>query len=81
MIEGSAVCDPLTLDKKGKQVRHYERENSIVAHVINNLTCSMRFEGDLNVEGGAEQVWVIYYCNICHVYYRHLFIILNYLVF
>lgn len=39
-------------DKKGgmKPVRHYERENSIVAHVINNLTCSMRFEGDLNVD-------------------------------
>jgi tubulin epsilon len=40
-------------DKKSgaaKQARHYERENSIVAHVINNLTCSMRFEGDLNVD-------------------------------
>lgn len=33
-----------------KKVRHYEKENSIVAHVINNLTCSMRFEGDLNVD-------------------------------
>ncbi len=33
-----------------KPVKHYERENSIVAHVINNLTCSMRFEGDLNVD-------------------------------
>lgn len=39
-------------DKKGvmKQAKHYERENSIVANVINNLTCSMRFEGDLNVD-------------------------------
>ncbi len=33
-----------------KKVRHYEKENSIVAHVVNNLTCSMRFEGDLNVD-------------------------------
>jgi tubulin epsilon len=49
-VEGSAISDPMTNDKKGKQVRHYERENSIVAHVINNLTCSMRFEGDLNVD-------------------------------
>ena len=49
-VEGSAICDPMTMDKKGKQVKHYERENSIVAHVINNLTCSMRFEGDLNVD-------------------------------
>lgn len=51
LLEGSAVCDMLP-DKKGgvKQARHYERENSIVAHVINNLTCSMRFEGDLNVD-------------------------------
>jgi tubulin epsilon len=33
-----------------KKSRHYEKENSIVANVINNLTCSMRFEGDLNVD-------------------------------
>ncbi len=33
-----------------KKVKHYDKENSIVAHVINNLTCSMRFEGDLNVD-------------------------------
>lgn len=53
--QGSAITDPMALtEKKGgvgaKPVRHYERENSIVAHVINNLTCSMRFEGDLNVD-------------------------------
>ena len=28
----------------------FEKENSIVANVINNLTCSMRFDGDLNVD-------------------------------
>jgi tubulin epsilon len=33
-----------------KKAKHYEKENSIVANVINNLTCSMRFEGDLNVD-------------------------------
>jgi tubulin epsilon len=53
--QGSAITDPMAItEKKGgvgvKPVRYYERENSIVAHVINNLTCSMRFEGDLNVD-------------------------------
>lgn len=41
------------MDKKTGQMkaaRHYERENAIVANVVNNLTCSMRFEGDLNVD-------------------------------
>lgn len=33
-----------------KKENHFEKENSIVANVINNLTCSMRFEGDLNVD-------------------------------
>ena len=28
----------------------FERENTIVAHVINNMTSSMRFEGSLNVD-------------------------------
>jgi tubulin epsilon len=28
----------------------FEKENSIVANVINSLTCSMRFDGDLNVD-------------------------------
>ena len=29
---------------------HFERENTLVAHVINNMTSSMRFEGSLNVD-------------------------------
>jgi tubulin epsilon len=33
-----------------KRQNHFEKENSIVANVINNMTCSMRFEGDLNVD-------------------------------
>jgi tubulin epsilon len=45
--EGSSIVD---ISGAAKKVRHYEKENSIVAHVINNLTCSMRFEGDLNVD-------------------------------
>lgn len=45
--EGSSVFD---ISGAGKKVKHYEKENSVVAHVINNLTCSMRFEGDLNVD-------------------------------
>ncbi len=44
---GKSVFD---ISGQGKKVRHYEKENSIVAHVVNNLTCSMRFEGDLNVD-------------------------------
>jgi tubulin epsilon len=28
----------------------FEKENSIVANVVNSLTCSMRFDGDLNVD-------------------------------
>jgi tubulin epsilon len=33
-----------------KKAKNFEKENSIIANVINNLTCSMRFEGDLNVD-------------------------------
>ena len=33
-----------------KKGNHFEKENSIVANVINNMTCSMRFQGDLNVD-------------------------------
>ena len=33
-----------------KKENNFEKENSIVANVVNNLTCSMRFEGDLNVD-------------------------------
>jgi tubulin epsilon len=41
---GSAITE-----SKGKG-HHFERENTIVAHVINNMTSSMRFEGSLNVD-------------------------------
>ena len=37
------------IDSKGKG-HSFERENTIVAHVINNMTSSMRFEGSLNVD-------------------------------
>lgn len=47
MIEGGTILDT---GAPGKKSKHYEKENSIVANVINNLTCSMRFEGDLNVD-------------------------------
>jgi tubulin epsilon len=33
-----------------KKANHFEKENSIVANVINNMTCSMRYQGDLNVD-------------------------------
>ena len=47
MKDGSSVLE--TANAKKKQ-RNFEKENSIVANVVNNLTCSMRFEGDLNVD-------------------------------
>jgi len=47
MKDGSSVIE--TANAKKKQ-RNFEKENSIVANVVNNLTCSMRFEGDLNVD-------------------------------
>jgi len=47
MKEGSALLEAGNAKKK---VNNFEKENSIVANVVNNLTCSMRFEGDLNVD-------------------------------
>ena len=45
--DGSSILE--TANQKKKE-RNFEKENSIVANVVNNLTCSMRFEGDLNVD-------------------------------
>lgn len=45
--EGASIIE---MGGASKKTRYYEKENSIVANVINNLTCSMRFEGDLNVD-------------------------------
>lgn len=45
--QGSSLLE--TGNQKNK-VNHFERENSIVANLLNNMTCSMRFEGDLNVD-------------------------------
>jgi tubulin epsilon len=45
--EGTAIIETANSKKKD---HNFEKENSIVANVINNLTCSMRFEGDLNVD-------------------------------
>ena len=44
---GTSVLESGNLKKKEN---NFEKENSIVANVVNNLTCSMRFEGDLNVD-------------------------------
>jgi tubulin epsilon len=51
--KSEAIKDGSTILESGNQKKkenHFEKENSIVANVINNLTCSMRFEGDLNVD-------------------------------
>ena len=45
--EGSSILESANAKKKEK---NFEKENSIIANVLNNLTCSMRFEGDLNVD-------------------------------
>ncbi len=45
--DGSSI---LETGNQKKRERNFEKENSIVANVVNNLTCSMRFEGDLNVD-------------------------------
>jgi len=34
----------------GKQKRPYDKMNNIIANLLSNLTCSMRFEGVLNVD-------------------------------
>jgi tubulin epsilon len=47
MKEGSSLLEAGNVKKKAN---NFEKENSIVANVVNNLTCSMRFEGDLNVD-------------------------------
>jgi len=45
--DGSSILESANQKKKEK---NFEKENSIIANVLNNLTCSMRFEGDLNVD-------------------------------
>jgi len=45
--EGSSLIEAGNAKKKSN---HFENENSIVANVINNMTCSMRYSGDLNVD-------------------------------
>jgi len=47
--EGSSVIDTelIAKPKKGKE---YHRENTIVANMLSDLTCSMRYEGSLNVD-------------------------------
>lgn len=37
-------------DSKSEKTKAFDQMNSIVAHLLNNLTCSMRFEGVLNVD-------------------------------
>ena len=44
--EAMAIKDGTSVLESGnskKKENHFEKENSIVANVVNNLTCSMRF--------------------------------------
>eukprot|EP01116_Phalansterium_solitarium_P011350 TRINITY_DN2699_c0_g1_i1.p1 TRINITY_DN2699_c0_g1~~TRINITY_DN2699_c0_g1_i1.p1 ORF type:complete len:466 (-),score=188.35 TRINITY_DN2699_c0_g1_i1:352-1749(-) len=48
-ISGKSNAEP-TYDAKGKKVRPFDSMNSIAAHLLLNLTSSMRFGGSLNVD-------------------------------
>jgi len=37
-------------DEKKKKLKAFDQMNNVIAHVLSNLTCSMRFEGTLNVD-------------------------------
>lgn len=43
------VKEDITDNKQNKQAS-FHKMNNIIAHMLNNLTCSMRFEGQLNVD-------------------------------
>ena len=45
--DGSSIVEQAN---QKQQKNMFEKENSIVANVVNSLTCSMRFDGDLNVD-------------------------------
>nr|QBH22544.1 B1 epsilon-tubulin 1 [Philasterides dicentrarchi] len=47
MNKGSKITQTGTEEKKEKP---FDKMNNIVAHLLSNLTCSMRFEGTLNVD-------------------------------
>ena len=41
-------CD--ILDQGNEKTQAFAKMNNVIAHLLNNLTCSMRFEGMLNVD-------------------------------
>ena len=46
-IKGSKLNETGVETKKSKP---FDKMNNIIAHLLSNLTCSMRFEGSLNVD-------------------------------
>lgn len=40
----------LEVDQPEKKKKPYDKMNGLIAHLLSNLTCSMRFEGTLNVD-------------------------------
>jgi len=48
--EGSTITDSTSSKGPAKKGREYHKENTIVANMLSNLTCSMRYEGSLNVD-------------------------------
>ncbi len=52
--QGSSIMDLDPADpakgKKSKKSQEYNRENTIVANMLSDLTCSMRYEGTLNID-------------------------------
>lgn len=47
MTKGSKISEPGVENKKSKP---FDKMNTIIAHLLSNLTCSMRFEGVLNLD-------------------------------
>jgi tubulin epsilon len=47
MTKGSKINEPGIENKKSKP---FDKMNTIIAHLLSNLTCSMRFEGVLNLD-------------------------------
>jgi tubulin epsilon len=47
-MKGSDIT--MTGLEKEKKAKPFDKMNNIIAHLLSNLTCSMRFEGKLNID-------------------------------
>jgi tubulin epsilon len=49
MNKGSKITES-GAEASGKKEKAFDRMNNIIAHLLSSITCSMRFEGTLNVD-------------------------------